>query len=558
MYLRTLGHPVLVSSDGGTVGSLRTKDLALLVYLCVEGAEVQARGRLATLLWGENTEEAARHSLTQALRRIRAVLPGSLRSGNQVVHWAAALPCDAVELLRGDVDPARVDESFPLYGGEFLAGFDAGSGAEGFAEWAEGRRPVIRQAALRRLEAAWTDAAARRDWPRALRLAERAVEIDPIAETARRGVMSALAGSGERNRALRYYETFTEWLDREMVAEPDPDTRALAEQLRAEAADPPPAPPPRTIRASPAPPAAPPPPPADPPREADGGPIASTQLGAGLDPPDAPAQAAPVQPSKAAPRLNRLVSAPTPGGDRKRRPGMVSGAVLMAALVGLGIWMSDGQRLPAEAVQHAEQLGHGETVRVAGEDRLYLAFGEMLYAYPDSATLLACTGHQPHAVRELSRLPDWPRATLPSVRQHPWLRGPGPIVTDHPENKPAFVVIGCILSPVPDPATLDSIFGAGALERMTEVPDSVLLRMPRVFAARGHPVRPPGTLIRSPGGGIQWITYHGGALAVPDSTVLATYCRAPSHAVPVSDGEFRYYHPFGNLHPARTECRGAG
>jgi hypothetical protein len=186
---------------------------------------------------------------------------------------------------------------------------------------------------------------------------------------------------------------------------------------------------------------------------------------------------------------------------------------------------------------------------------VYLAFAETLYAYPDTATVRACTGVRTPAIRQVRALPAWPRARLPSVREHPWIGDTLPVVSDHPGVKPAYVPIGCILAGVPDPATLDSIFGRGALARMTEVPYSVIQAMPRAFVARGHPVRPAGTLIRSPGGALRWITYHGGALAVADSAVLATWCRAPGEAVDVTDAEFRYYRPFGRLHPGSAACR---
>jgi hypothetical protein len=98
-------------------------------------------------------------------------------------------------------------------------------------------------------------------------------------------------------------------------------------------------------------------------------------------------------------------------------------------------------------------------------------------------------------------------------------------------------------------------FGPGALKRLIRVPDAEVAAMPRDVITYGHPVRPAGTLIRSPDGLLRWITYHGGALAVADSAVLATHCRTPGEAIDVSEAEFRYYHPFARLHPRAGECR---
>jgi DNA-binding SARP family transcriptional activator len=534
---------------------MRAKDLALLVYLCVHGPIGHARGRLAALLWGDSRESAARHSLTQALGRIGRIIPGALALSGQEVRWTGTLACDAVTLLRGTPRPAQVDEGFALYRGPFLEGFEAGRGAEDFGDWVHHRRTELRNAALKLLEHAGEAAADADEWTRVLRLGERAVSVDPGGESGRRLVMRALAASGERNQALRYYEAFAEWLAEEYGAAPDPETRALAEQLRAHGTDPPP---PAQVRGDPAPaaPSRPPPPPAAPRPSSDPPPPARTADEAdpriGPSTPRGPGDGAPAGGSAATaePGAPARVAPPTPPTARwNRRWGMALGALLVAAMaLALGIRVLNRPAAP-------ERVGHGETLRERGGTRVYLAFAETLYAYPDTATLQACTGVRTPAIREVDALPPWPRAQLPSVREHPWIGGTAPVVTDHPRVRPAYVPIGCILAGVPDPSTLDSIFGPGALDRMTEVPHSVLASMPQAFAARGHPVRPAGTLIRSPGGALRWITYHGGALAVADSAVLATWCRTPGEAVDVGLAEFRYYRPFGELHPATTECR---
>lgn len=239
MHLKTFGHPVLIGPDQRPVGGMRRKDLALLVYLCVEGASVHPRSRLASLLWGGSPDERARHSLTQALGRLARAAPGALVVEKDVVRRDAGLGCDAVRLLWGAMEPGEVDDDLSLYAGPFLQGFDPGPGAEEFRAWADRRRGELRNAALRLVERAGAAAADTGDWQRALRLAERAIEIDPVWEEGHRRLMRAQAARGERNRALWHYHVFEAWLAAEVHAEPDPETRALAEQIRA--ADSPPA-----------------------------------------------------------------------------------------------------------------------------------------------------------------------------------------------------------------------------------------------------------------------------------------------------------------------------
>ena len=122
--LRTLGHPVLTGPAGGAVGGLRRKDLALLAYLCVERPRPHSRARLAALLWGGSPEARARHSLTQALGRIkRATAGAALVVERESVRPTGEVGCDAEWLLAGC---ARLDALLTLYDGPFLEGFEPG------------------------------------------------------------------------------------------------------------------------------------------------------------------------------------------------------------------------------------------------------------------------------------------------------------------------------------------------------------------------------------------------------------------------------------------------
>jgi DNA-binding SARP family transcriptional activator len=560
VLLKTLGHPALRRGDGSLAGGLRRKDLALLVYLCVEGLPVHARGRLASLLWGESPEERARHSLTQALGRLVRVLgPGIVVPDKDAVRWSGGLECDGVALLRERVEPEEVDEGFSAYPGHFLEGFDTGAGAQDFHEWADRRRAELRNAALRLLERAGEHAEGAGAWTRALRLGERAVEIDPVWEQAHRRVMRALAARGERNLALQHYERFEAWLEREIGAAPDPDTRALAEQLRA----PDPAesrPPARDLpRAAP--------PTVAPPRPPRAAPAAGPPLGDEEDdPPPPPEHADPsVPPSTEPDRLAEPVLAAATGGraDGFSDPTGSHRAAdqrsvtlwLLAALAGalLALMVTIIQERAGGA--HAENPpAHGESVRLRGTNRIFLVFGETLYEVPDSATLGACTGWYPDMVRRIRALPPWPERTLPSVMDHAWMGGTFPLVSDNPRDTKVFVGTGCVRSSIPNRETLDSIFGAGAAARTLKVPDSVLSRLPRGFIARGHPLRAAGTLIRGPQNRVRWITYHGGALEVTDPSLLATHCRSADEAIPVEEREFDYYRPWGTLGRGGNGC----
>src|SRR5205823_5141874 len=63
----------------------------------------------------------------------------------------------------------------------------------------------------------------------------RAAAVDPSRESAQRALMQALAGSGNYAAASEVYRELRLHLHRELNLEPDAATRALYEQIRAEA-----------------------------------------------------------------------------------------------------------------------------------------------------------------------------------------------------------------------------------------------------------------------------------------------------------------------------------
>lgn len=248
VHLVTLGTPALV--EHGAPIPLRKKDLALLAYLRLEGRHGHSRGALAGLLWGSSREANARHSLTQALVRLRARLGDVVQVGHGRVGCSATLPCDAASLQEAAAAAEVDDVVLALCAGEFLAGFSAGPGAEAFESWADGRRAHLRTVAVTVLDRLGADAEARGDRDRALAAGQRAVELDPASEPAHRRIMRAWNAQGHRVRALQHFDRLSAWLAAEFETDPEPETALLAEQLRSRAAPPPPQPEPAASRPS--------------------------------------------------------------------------------------------------------------------------------------------------------------------------------------------------------------------------------------------------------------------------------------------------------------------
>jgi DNA-binding SARP family transcriptional activator len=591
--LRILGAPALVCRGVPCAAGLRRKDLALLVYLRVEHGRAHPRARLAALLWGETDEDRARHSLTQALGRVQKVL-GSAAMGfeHDAVRWTAPLPCD-LDWMEGDAHPA----CSAGWTAAFLDGFGAGAGARDFEEWADGARERVRRAQGALLEGWGAAAEAAGEWEAAWRLADRAVAVDRLREQAHRRLMRALAARGEANLALRHYQDFAAWLDEEIGGAPDAETTALARELRTSVARPavleripePRIPPvaladvaplldtvdaplpedaalshtsslPRTPAITPQ-------------RSAAEG-FAAVEEDAehsgdehtrDADDVDA-ARAAEDRRDAADTHFTTLSgrAAGTEGTDdlqpradpvrRFRTVHAVATALLMLAVVALPLALHRGSG--AAEMRDAPAVappGYGEVIRVAGHAAAYLFMGDTVYEYPDSATLRACTGGWPDVAREVPTLPRLPRRVLPSVNDRPWMGSATPIVSDHPSDKTAYVAVGCVRVGIPNPPTFESIFGHGGWDRMIEVPDSVVHSLPRLFVARGHPVRPAGTLLRSRDGRVRWILFHGGA-ADASPRALAAHCRAPSDALAATDAEFNYYRPHRRILTSSGPC----
>lgn len=226
-YLRTLGTLALEHPAGSAAAGMRKKDLALLAFLSLNGQRRHARSRLAGLLWGDATEERARHSLSQAVGRLdRTLGKASIDAAGGFVELRAVLEGDALMLLDG-VPADELD-----YGGDFLAGFAPGRGAEEFESWADGMRATLRGRALLLLDSAGGEAQDREEWRRSLTLAERAVHIDPLWEEGHRRIIRALHRLGETPSAIRHFDRHAAWLLRELGTACEPATARLAESLR--------------------------------------------------------------------------------------------------------------------------------------------------------------------------------------------------------------------------------------------------------------------------------------------------------------------------------------
>src|SRR5438445_8153621 len=237
---RILGGLNLLGPGGHELKSVlaQPKRVALLAYLAAATPQrLHRRDSLIALFWPELDQEHARAALRQALHGLRRALGEGVlvsRGDEDIGLDRAQIRCDVVE-FEGAVHSGRLAEALDLYRGDLLEGFFI-RGAPAFEQWLEDERARLRAVALRSA----TLLAERSDVSGALaesgQWARRALRIAPLDEPAFRRLIRTLDRLGDRSGALDAYEAFAKRLAAELETEPAPETRALADAVRARAA----------------------------------------------------------------------------------------------------------------------------------------------------------------------------------------------------------------------------------------------------------------------------------------------------------------------------------
>ncbi|HJW83764.1 MAG TPA: BTAD domain-containing putative transcriptional regulator, partial [Anaerolineae bacterium] len=253
LSIALLGHP-RVTVDGAPAAFPTNKVQALLAYLAVEADHAHSREVLTGLLWPNQPEEAARVNLRASLYRLRQAIhdrdaAAFLRLTRDTVqfkpdsaHWldvrmfqAWFRACEEHDRDRPETCPAcheRLAQAAEIYRGDFLAGFSLSDSAA-FDDWVLLTREMLRRQALEVLARLAEYHDQRGDYGLARKYALRQVEIEPWRELAYRQLMRALALSRQPNAALAQYERCREVLLAELGVGPEPETAALAAQIRA-------------------------------------------------------------------------------------------------------------------------------------------------------------------------------------------------------------------------------------------------------------------------------------------------------------------------------------
>ena len=248
LALHLFGYPRILL-DGAPVDIRRRKEIALVAYLAIT-QRPQSRDTLADLLWPGYGQTSARANLRRTLSSLNRSLGSNWLAVNReqvalaqqdgawidVIDFQDRLaelethPHDNIPFDSDDL--ASLKAVVQLYEDDFLAGFSL-LDAPDFDGWQVQQSESLRRQLAGALERLARYLAADQNYSEAFVHARRWMEQDPLHEPAQRMLMRLYAQSGDRAVALRQYEECVRVLAAELCMEPEAETTALFEQIRA-------------------------------------------------------------------------------------------------------------------------------------------------------------------------------------------------------------------------------------------------------------------------------------------------------------------------------------
>jgi TolB-like protein len=238
MRLRILGKLDLTSSTGSSAPDVTRQRRLLLACLALAGSQGLTRAELCALFWPDRPSALARNSLRQGLAAIRKAVRGdaeamSVQSDLEIVKLSAKAEAIDVHVFRHGLHEGNrggLIAAADAYCGELLAGVEIPEDVEPFVT--SHRRRLNEQAHELAERLSKVDDADDEALNAAQALADRLLRSDPACEEAHRALMRAYLRRGRTNAALRQFEQCKEALRRELLAEPDAETRRLFDAIQ--------------------------------------------------------------------------------------------------------------------------------------------------------------------------------------------------------------------------------------------------------------------------------------------------------------------------------------
>jgi TolB-like protein len=233
LKLKVLGRFDAQWSDGTVVDINTRKAQALLAYLAVERARSHTRDHLATLLWANTGEDRARHNLRQALSKIRGQCDCVVQAdGDRLAIDPTGCDVDVIEFesLADSDNPNDLQRCLDLYGGDLLDGVVPKEPV--YEDWLLLTRARLRKKACLTASHLVQMLRSKERIEEGIEVLNYMLSMDSAHETAHRVLMELLNESGRRSDALRQYKECVDALERELGAEPGPETQSLYNELK--------------------------------------------------------------------------------------------------------------------------------------------------------------------------------------------------------------------------------------------------------------------------------------------------------------------------------------
>ncbi|MAU00057.1 MAG: hypothetical protein CL608_23185 [Anaerolineaceae bacterium] len=232
---------------------------ALLAFLLIEAPNYpQRRETLAGLLWPEQLEKEARHSLSQALLKLRqAIDPNNdvIVADRHTVGWQATdqiewdtavftthlHQCQTHSHIQPDLCEscmAHRETAVSLYKGPFLVGLSLPDAPQ-FEQWLTQQREQYHRQLMDTLTTLTTYHEQRAELTQAIQYAQQQLALEPWREEVYYQLMRLLLYQGQRSSAIAQYLTCVQTLADELGIEPSPKTMNLFKLIQTANAHPP-------------------------------------------------------------------------------------------------------------------------------------------------------------------------------------------------------------------------------------------------------------------------------------------------------------------------------
>jgi len=226
-----LGQPQLLFEGKALHVGGRPKAIPLLAYAVLHAREPVHRNAVASALWPDDPDSAARANLRRHLLFLRELLPPAggaewLATTASTLQWNGGNRAfvDVLEFERLAAAPDTAAAAVELYRGDLLAPYEE--------EWAAADRERLHATYVDLLASLARSARSRRAFAESLRYLERLQRCDPWREDAIRLLMLVHSERGDGAGAIAAYERFARDLEAELGVEPMPETHAVYDAIR--------------------------------------------------------------------------------------------------------------------------------------------------------------------------------------------------------------------------------------------------------------------------------------------------------------------------------------